>query len=216
VFLKNVRAVWSAVNGDVSLALLGFESLAAVSAQGLLSDQQALASGGTAAATGLDAAGIQSLLNLDPFCVKRLQTAEIQPPLVGSPRFVPASPAERAGEGTATTGDQFSVTYEITQEDKQVQTTVNTTVTDNKPGWLSVMFGLDDNTNTENTMSLTVGMTTDSKDDDKVTYTATLFSEGSDDPYDVLIFYDRLFGSMAFAPKGSPVLAGISAATSAG
>ena len=80
-------------------------------------------------------------------------------------------------------------------------------MTEVKPGWLDVVFGAP-NVDETDTLTFTVSQTTDTKTDEKITNSATFFSQGADDPYDVLIFYDRLFGTMAFAEKGSAVLGG--------
>jgi hypothetical protein len=95
------------LNGEVGIHVLGFESVNAVSAQALTQDQQALANGGIANNTGLDAASLKNLLNLDPFTIHRRIEASIGPPLIRPPRFVPANPAERRGEGLSADGDQF-------------------------------------------------------------------------------------------------------------
>jgi hypothetical protein len=96
---------------------------------------------------------------------------------------------------------------DVTDEDKEVQTSTQTTITDAKPGWLSVLFGGDD-TETTTTMTLTTAQTTDIKTDLKVTNTLNMFSQDSTDPIDVLIFTDRSFGTYLYAEKGSSVLQG--------
>ncbi len=207
VYMSNVRVVWMALNGEVGIHVLGFESVNAIAAEALLDDQHSLTVGGAATNTNLDAASLNFLLALDPFTVHRSVISVLQPALIGPPRFVPASPAERKGEGTSAAGDQFSSSYEITTEDKQVTTQVQSKVTEVKPGWLDVVFGAP-NVDETDTLTFTVSQTTDTKTDEKITNSATFFSQGADDPYDVLIFYDRLFGTMAFAEKGSAVLGG--------
>ena len=203
VYFDDVKVVWTAINGDVGIHVLGFGAIASVTAAVLLQDQQALSQGGTAT-TGLDAASIASLLKLDPFCVK--QPGGIVPhiPLVSPPRFAPNATPERTSEG-APVFLQESV--DVTDEDKEVQTSTQTTITDAKPGWLSVLFGGDD-TETTTTMTLTTAQTTDIKTDLKVTNTLNMFSQDSTDPIDVLIFTDRSFGTYLYAEKGSSVLQG--------
>ena len=208
IYMSNVRVVWMALNGVVGIHVLGFESVNALAAQALIQDQQALANGGVANNTGLDAASLKNLLSLDPFTVHRRLDAQVGPPLISPPRFVPANPAERKGEGTSGDGDQFSTTYEITNEDKQVTTAVQTSIPDVKPGWLAVIFGAP-NMETTTTMTVTVSQSSDVQTDEAITNTATFFSQGPDDPYDVFVFYDRLFGTFAFPQKGSPVLDGV-------
>jgi hypothetical protein len=205
VYFSDVKVVWTAVNGDVGIHILGFGSIASVTAAALLQDQQSLSRGGTAT-TGLDAASIESLLSLDPFCVKQPLggIAALHAPLVSPPRFSPATTPERSGEGT---GGVFTETVDVTDEDKEVRTNTQTTITDAKPGWLSVLFGGDD-TETTTTMTLTTAQTTDIKTDLKIANSVSLFSQDSTDPFDVMIFTDRSFGTYLYAEKGSSVLQG--------
>jgi hypothetical protein len=205
VYFSDVKVVWTAVNGDVGIHVLGFGSIATVTAAVLLQDQQSLSQGGTAT-TGLDAASIKSLLNLDPFCVKRPLGAlsGLLLPLVSPPRFTAAATPERSGAGT---GGQFTETVDVTDEDKEVRTSTQTTITDAKPGWLSVLFGGDD-TETTTTMTLTTAQTTDIKTELKVANTINIFSQDSTDPFDMMIFIDRSFGTYLYAEKGSSVLQG--------
>ncbi len=205
VYFYNVRVVWAAVNGEVGIHVLGLDTLAFATAADLLQDQQALKTGGVAT-TGLDATSIQMLLNLDPFCVRKPSTiaVEIGPALVGPPRFVPADPAERQGEGTTVT---FSESIDVTSEDKEVQTTTQTNITDVKPSWVSVLFG-GSNVETTTTMTFTTAQTTDTKTDFKVTNSVSLVSQDTTDPFDVLVFTDRTFGTYLYAAKGSYVLQG--------
>jgi len=212
VYLSDVRVVWVALNGEVSLVFLGFdEGVKAFTAQALTQDRQSLDAGQPAVYTGLDIDTIKMLLNLDPFCVTRVVTS-VGPPLVSPPRFVPATPPEQSGEGTSTMGDQISASHEVTVDDKQVRTTVNMTVTDAKPGWLDVIFG-SPNVESTQTLTCTVGYSTDTKIDEKVTDVGYFFSDGPEDTYDVMLFYDNLFGTLLFAEKGSPVLNGTTTVT---
>jgi hypothetical protein len=130
-----------------------------------------------------------------------------QPPVIGPPRFVPADPQQRKGAGTPPGGDVFSVANETIVEDKTVTNNITTKVTDAKPGWLDVVFGADD-TETTTTMTFTSGATTDDKSDETITNTITMFSQGSEDAYDLQIYYDRLFGTLVPVPTGSPLLQG--------
>jgi hypothetical protein len=66
--------------------------------------------------------------------------------------------------------------------------------------------GSDDETTT--TMTFTNTEATDISNEEKVTNTVTLYSGGPDDPYDVLIFFDRTFSTYLYASKGAAVLQG--------
>jgi hypothetical protein len=209
IYMNNVRMVWMALNGEVAIHILGFDKIRADTAQTLLADQQAILNG-QPTVTGLDAQSLQQLISLDPFCIHRSRIAVFGPPLIGPPRFVPATPPEQAGTGTSPQGDQISAAYEVTLEDKKVETNVQVTITDVKPGWLDVVFGEED-AETTTTMTVTMANTTGTKTDEKITDTAAFFSAGADDPYDVKIFYDRLFGTLVFVDRNSPALTGIAA-----
>jgi hypothetical protein len=208
VYLSNVRAVWMALNGDVGIHVLGYDGVAAYSADALKTDRQSLTNGEPAHITGLDADALDLLLRLDPFCVPLpRRVSPFQPPVIGPPRFVPADPQQRKGSGTPPAGDVFSVANETIVEDKTVTNNITTKVTDAKPGWLDVVFGADD-TETTTTMTFTSGATTDDKSDETITNTITMFSQGSEDAYDLQIYYDRLFGTLVPVPTGSPLLQG--------
>jgi hypothetical protein len=210
IYLKDVKVVWMAVNGEVGINVLGFAGVGGNSAHDLLSEQQSLASGAPPR-LGLDAETIKSLLGQDPLITahRPVVTRHVGPAVVGPPRFVPAHPSGHSGSGTGSTGtgDQVIATYEATSDEKQTTSTTQTTVTDMKPGFLSVLFGGDD-TETTTTGTLTNTQSIDTKTSEKLTSTITFFSEGANDPYDVKIFYDNTFGTYAILDADSPLLVG--------
>jgi len=208
VYMLNVKVVWMAVNGDVGIHILGFDKVGANAVQDFLQEEQSLANGGQPRLE-LDAAAIKSLLRLDPLVTtRRTVFAHLGPPLVGPPRFVPADPPGRTGTGTGPNGDIFQASFDSATDDKQITTNTQTTITDAKPGWVSVLFGAD-NLETTSTATFTNTSSTDSQMDDKVTSTITLFSQGLDDKYDVKIFYDCTFGTYLVVNSNSPALQGI-------
>jgi hypothetical protein len=211
VVMTNVRAVWSNMNGDVGLTVLGFEGVEALSGAALVQDQQSLSKGGTASLTSLDAQTINMLIALDPYLASRPRTVIVLgPPVIGPPRFSPLSPARRFSVGgTSSGGDIFSIANETISETKNIKTSASVNITDVKPGWIDVIFGAD-NTETTTTVTITNGVTTDEKSDETITNTVTMFSQGNDDPYDVMMFYDNLFGTLMPVPSNSPLLQGIS------
>ncbi len=209
VYMLNVKVVWMAVNGDVGIHILGFDKIGANAVQDLLQEEQSLANGGQPILE-LDAAAIKALLHLDPLAAaSRTVVAHIGPPLIGLPRFVPADPPGRTGTGTGPDGDIFQASFDSSTNDKQTTTSTQTTITDAKPGWVSVLFGAD-NLETTSTATFTNSSSTDSQMDDKITSTITLFSEGLDDKYDVKIFYDCTFGTYLVVNSDSPALQGVS------
>ena len=210
VYLRNVKAVWMAANGEVGINILGFDAIAANAVQDLQQEQQSLQNGG-APRLQLDLDTIKTLLSQDPLVTtRRVVTGVLGPPLVGPPRFVPANPPGRSGSGTGPQGDVVQVIFDTTTETKNVTTNSTTNVTDMKPGWVGVLFGVDDNDETTTTATFSMTNTTDDKSDDKITSTVTLFSQGVDDPYDVKIFYDCTFGTYMTLNSDSPALRGVS------
>ena len=208
VYMKNVRVVWMAVNGEVGIHVLGFESVGANSVTDLQQEQTALTNG-AAPRLGLDLATIQELLNYDPLTAKRsVVIRALGAPIIGPPRFVPSHPPGKNGSGTASGGDQIQVTFDVSTDLKQTTSHVQTSITDVKPGWVSVLFG-GSNTATTTTTTFTTSQSIDNKSDDKLTSTLTLFSQGADDPYDVRIFYDCTFGTYLALDANSPALRGL-------
>jgi hypothetical protein len=213
VYLSDVKVAWMVISGEVDIVVLGYEGVAAHPIQTLLQDQQSLAGGG-ATVSGLDAATIAALLRLDPLVeLTRPRpwlgpVIHVGPPVVGPPRFVPASPPERSGSGTAAGGDVFEVSFETSTDDSHTTMRTQTTVSDVKPGWIPVLFGLDANQETTTVTTFTTSQTTDTRTDDKVTSTITMHSTGPDDPYDIKIFYDNIFGTFAVLDASSPLLQG--------
>jgi hypothetical protein len=215
VYMSNVKVVWMVIGGEVDIVILGYDGVAAQGVKDLLEEQQSLANGGTPN-FGLDETTIKYLIGLDPLVAPsgplHIATgAAIHPgpPVVGPPRFVPADPKGRQGTGTGPDGDIFEASFDTTTEQIETTTHTQTAVTDVKPAWIPVLFGVDENQETTTTTTYTTSETTDSKSEDKVTCTITLFSEGVDDPYDVKIFYDRTFGTYAILDASSPLLQGV-------
>jgi hypothetical protein len=197
IFLRNVRVLWTAFQGVVDISVLGAEGSRSVTVQGLIQDRDSLAAGGNAKNTNLDAASIEMLLSLDPFVAN-------PKPVLGAPRFVPADPPNRAGFGTSPQGDQISVSHQVTVEDKRTTTAIKTKITEFRPGWLSALFGSDQTRQDTVTFGYTSSIS--DKVDDKISDTATFFSAGPEDPYNVDMFFDRLFGTLAFAPSATVFL----------
>jgi hypothetical protein len=207
VYMKNVRVVWVAVNGQVGINVLGFDAIGANAVNDLQQELASLQNGGSPR-LGLDLATIQELLNYDPLTAKRSRIlTALGAPLVGAPRFVPANPPERTGSGTTTDGDQFQVSFDTATELKQTTSHVQTSITDAKPGWVSVLFG-DPNVETTTTTTFTTSQSIDTRSEDKLTSTLTMNSEGVDDPYDIRIFYDCTFGTYLALDANSPALKG--------
>ncbi len=162
-----MRVVWTAIGGTV---------------EGLIEDRDSLAAGRSAGNTNLDAASIEMLLGLDPF------VGNPKPVLSGA-RFVPAEPPNRAGFGASPQGGWISISRQVTGEDKRTTTKVTTKITEFRPGWLTALFGNDQTR--QDTVTLGYTSSVSERVDDKVTNTATFFSEGPGDPYNAEMYFDR-------------------------
>ena len=195
VYLRNVKVGWVIGNGALSFSVLGDEGIRSFAAQQLISDAKAIAtSGGTVTAgpvTKLDGPTLQMLLNLDPFVGNAT-------PTLSEPRFVLNDPPIAAGSGTDPTGDVFNVSHDISVTDTTTQTSVTTTVTDYKPGWLDALFGDNQAREDQATFGYTSAVT--NATDQKQSATVFFFAKPTDPPYAVGLYFDRLFGTFAFTP----------------
>jgi hypothetical protein len=211
IYLKNVLAVWSNVNGNVGLTIIDPGSPTADSGDALANDLQVL-SAGNIPESGLDPASIQSMLDFDPYYVlKKLSAIQIQerPPLLGPPRFVPLSPPGATGRGTSNTGDVFSLATEVITDTSTSTASKSTTVTDAKPGWIDVLFGIDSNVETTTTITTSNTVTSDQKTDATVTNTVTMFSAGINDPYNINLYYDTFSQTIVPVDVNSQVIKGV-------
>jgi hypothetical protein len=210
VYLRNVKAVWANVNGNVSLSVLGYDGVYAYPASTLIADLQALSSRGTTK-TLLDATTIELMLELDPYYVlsKRKVSPVIHPPLIGSPRFSPLTPLNRGGGGTAGTGDVFSLANETIADTSTSTSNQTINVSDYKPGWIDVLLGAD-NTETTTTLTATNTLASDQKQDEAITNTVTMYtSSDPSDTYAIQMWFDNLFQTIVPVPANSPVLQGV-------
>ena len=206
IYFENVRAVWSNNNGDVGITVLGFDGVAAFDGSELIADQQALASGGTATATNLDANTLALLLSLDPYSTSNPQFAP--------PRFTPLVPSGVNGGGTSLTGDAFSLTNEKISDTSTTNTNQTINVTDVKPGFIPVLLG-SGNTETTTTVTATNTVTTDQKTDQKTSNVITFIQTSPTDLYNANLYFDNLF-QMLLAVDAPPPAASTPAAGTAG
>jgi len=208
LYLKNVRLVWLCDKGDVRLAVLGAEDLRWYSAEILKEDLQGIelpignvkrpgpkegmtivSAPRSGAVTHLDRDTIQSLLNLDPFAVGG-PDAELS-----RNRYERNPGNGGAGEGSFS----HTVSHQIEQTDVNAKAEFFTHVEDTKPGWLSI-FGVDNSR--EEIMKTTVTHESSVAKRSGKTIEETLNVVPPPDnpkaPYFVDIYYDRVFGTLAF------------------
>ena len=98
LYLQDVLALWSNINGQVGLTVLGYNGVGAWSGDALSADLQALASGGTAE-SDLDAKTIQLLLDLDPYYLVRKIAVNLGSGLARTAAVHAAQSAERQRHG---------------------------------------------------------------------------------------------------------------------
>jgi hypothetical protein len=206
VWLENVRALWFNLGGNVGLTILGYDGVSAFPGEALAADKQALAAGGKATNTGLDASTIETLLALDPY-YEVGNGAIVSASLIVPPRFVPLVPMNRSGDATGSSGDIFSLANEQVSDTSTTNINQTVNVTDVKPGWIDVLFGAD-NTETTTTVTTTNTVTSDQKTDQTITNTISLMSTGPNDSYDVNLYFDNLFQTILAVDVSSPVLGG--------
>lgn len=201
VYLRNVKVAYMIANNALSISVLGSDGIREFAAQQMIADLVAIQQSGGAMRTGpttnLDADTLQSLLILDPFIGNPSAT------LTG-PRFVQNDPPSAGGSGTGPNGDTFSVTHDFTTVDIQTASTVTTTVTDFKPGWLNALFG--GTQASESTVSNTYSYTAQTTVDNQQIATVHFFAGPNDPPYLVGLYFDRLFGTFAFTQWSGQLL----------
>lgn len=114
VYLRNAQLVWLAQDGQVTLALLGQESVDNPSVGDLLSDLRE--SDPARRRTGLDTATIRSLLRLDPFVdLGGRRGPEVAPPIL---RLVPVRPGLGSSGPVTLPASRYDleVTYGVFQD----------------------------------------------------------------------------------------------------
>jgi hypothetical protein len=130
VYLKDVKAVWMAAYGDVGLVLLGYEGTRQNAVRDLITERARLQAGAPGT-LGLSIATINSLLSQDPMAptesdsLHPVSSNTPHSPAIGAPRYIAASPESSSFGGTSSgpSGDQFSVTFDSTTDDKNVTMT---------------------------------------------------------------------------------------------
>lgn len=207
VYLSDVKVVWMAVDGEVGIHVLGAKTIGANAVADLLQEKARLEAK-IPATLHLDIPTIDALLSNDVIVAPRKRAIDAIAPRIAPPRFEPASPPGRTGTGTSGDGDVFAASYDVGTGQKHVTTSSSTTITDNKPSWAAVLFGTD-NIDTTTTATFVTTQTTDDTATDKTSTTITMVSTGLDDPYDISLFYDNLFGTYCVVDSDSPLLHGI-------
>jgi hypothetical protein len=201
----NARVLWYSENGKMSLAILGFDGSAQPTAQQLrnaLAELSMQPAGTKHPVWKADAAGIESLLRLDPF-VAGGSAAVLTPP-----RFVDVSHgAVEIGGGTQT----FTATHTITSTDLATKVNTTTTVENDTAGFLSFLgLGV---TQTQ-TLQSQVSQSNSSQDSTAKTVTQQYTLNGNgNEYYSCEVYFDVVFGAFAFrdvsAIRAQPALTGI-------
>jgi len=185
-FLRNARLVWLSQNGQLYLALLGWDSNPSVTAEFLQQN-----------GAGLDTSTIQALLNLDPLVPS--PSGPLNPP-----RFVYVETVELQGSDQT-----YTFSHSVTVQDTQSTTRFITNLTDERKGWMSFLgIGPSQTQTTTSTVTQTISSATTVGE--VTTVTASFYAAASEF-YAVTVYYDTVFGAFAFtpAPVGfQPIISG--------
>jgi hypothetical protein len=184
VYIRNVRVSWLITDDGLSFTVLGNDGERQFPAQDLLSDQTAVQGGAAVGPeTNLDPASIEFLLALDPFVGDPT-------PTLNPPRFIQNDPTSDGGDAGAG-GTTRQETHQLTTSDMNTQQSVNTTITDYKPGWLDALFG--SNQSTEDQLTLTYSTSQLVTQTDTQTVTVHVYGQ-----FGFGLWFDTLFGTLAF------------------
>ncbi len=198
-FLLNVTVAWAIIDGELNFTVLGYDGIRSYAVATLNSDLTTLLAGTSEPIeTGLDIPTLQNLLKLDPL----VQNASAD--VLFPPRFVANIPASIGGSGNDATGDVFTVIHSVVSTDTTATSEVTTMVKDSKPGWLTALLGIDDNTSTETVTTMTYTSGVANSVGQTITSTLTLFASASEKPNMISLYFDTLFGTFVFLPFMSP------------
>jgi hypothetical protein len=189
IWIYDVLVAWLAVNGELGICVLDYQGETLATAQDL-----------RAGNTGLDTAIVNELLQLDPFTQGRVDAVTGNLSYYLSPeRFMPNSqPPDIQLYDNAP--DAGFIQYTITEEDTQASIQTQTTIKDFKPGFLESVFG--DNETTEGTVTTSYSTTDDTTVGSTIQDQYNFQVAQGDPPYLVDVWYDRLFGTIAFVVTG--------------
>ena len=143
LYLQDVLALWSNINGQVGLTVLGYNGVGAWSGDALSADLQALRfrrHGGERCSTRKRSNCCSTSIPIT-WCAR--SRSNLGPPLLGPPRFTPLDPLNANGTGTAATGDVISLAIETITDMSTTNASKTINVTDAKPGWIDVLMGAD-------------------------------------------------------------------------
>jgi hypothetical protein len=184
VYIRNVRLSWVISGGELSFTVLGDDGERQFPASDLLSDQSAVRGGAAVGPeTNLDLASIEFLLALDPFVGNPT-------PTLSPPRFIQNDPTSDGGDA-GVGGTTQQETHQLTTSDMNTQQSVTTNITDYKPAWLDALFG--SNQSTEDQLTLTYSTSQQVTQTETQTVTVHVYGQ-----FGFGLWFDTLFGTLAF------------------
>ena len=192
-YLAGVRALWYAKDGQVQLAILGYDSFVQETASQLVARLAALESqpaGTIDAEARVDAPTLRAILALDPF--------------IGGGAAVPLDPARYAYWNTVQVGggsESVTAAHQMSSTDTQAQTHVQTFAETDSAGWLSAL-GIGVTESRTVTTQTTQSSSSQVANGQTVSQTYTLYGDGAHF-YASEIYYDRVFGTFAFRDAGA-------------
>lgn len=198
VFLRNARFVWVSVRGEITIALLGYDSHSTLWVEQLRSDLASfpplpMRNEGNGPLTGLDRWTIIELLALDPF-VAGGPMATLDPS-----RFVAANPPRVTGSGG---DDSYTLSHGVVASDRTASSIYRSMTTQTTAGLLAFAgIGVTETS----TMKMTSTHTQSQQLTMSEIVSTTLEAHAiGDEQYSIDIFYDRIFGGFAFRQAPAP------------
>ena len=192
-YYVNAHVAWAMLDNQVKLEMIDADAVRTSTAADLVSDRAALLANPSLKVgpeTGLDLASLKTVIALDPF----IDGGPTAPLPASRFRFV----EERALDGGGVVSGTFSHT--VTATDGSVSTTYDTTVTDDHAGILGAL-GLGVTQDGSTTLAITESTSTARTTGSTVTASYT-FSSQPNESYAIDVYYDVLFGSIAFRLPG--------------
>ena len=197
IYLRDAQVAWVMLDGDITLALIGYAARAAYTVEQLKSDRSMLDAGMSPAMTvsQLDHDTIDSLIGLDPM----VYINPIRGPFLPTSRFTLLTTEE--GDGPET----YTVSHSITTTDKSSHKSFNATETEFHAGWVGALgFGPDSSTHKVTT---SVSEQRSNSVSDEVS--ATLHMEGNvGSPYRVDVYFDNIFSTFLAKNPGGGIIVG--------
>ena len=192
IYLRDAQIAWVMIDGDITLALIGYGARAAYTIQQLKSDRAMINAGMLPANTVsmLDLDSLNELIALDPMA----NVNPIRGVSLPTSRYTLLGTEE--GDGPET----YTVAHTITTTDKSSHKSFNASETDFHAGWLGAL-GLGPDSSTH---KMTTSVSEQRSNSVSSDVSATLHMEGNvGSPYRVDVYFDNIFSTFLAKNPGS-------------